>query len=236
MRELMRHPNNTEITLDEATGMRRQNTLHARALGLQRPLTAVLVAALLSLPATLTWAQQPGAKFSPPAKETASTQGQAMQQATTYDLDRVRLVLRAYHGFTAEALQAATTEVPRALRELAGNPAEAILVRRQAIKALGLFPGPQSFSFVSAGLNEVNIGLRRLYVAALTPYATTHGAEVTTLLNAPLNDGDALVRTHAAKVALKVPTSEGLRGLVNSRLRVEADANVRGELQKVLAR
>jgi len=236
MRELTRHPNDIEITLDEATGMIRQNTLHARALGRQRSLTALLLAALLSLPATLAWAQQPGAAFTPPAKGAASGQGQALQPATTYDLNQLRLVLRAYHGFTAEALQAATTEVPRALRELAGNPAEAMLVRRQAVKALGLFPDPQSFTFVSAGLNETNIGLKRLYVAALAPYAATHGAEVTALLNAPLNDGDALVRTHAAKVALKVPVSEGLRGLVNSRLQVEADANVRGELQKVLAR
>ncbi|MDH4247810.1 MAG: hypothetical protein OEW39_08340 [Deltaproteobacteria bacterium] len=190
-------------------------------------LSAVLASVLLSTSWTAARAQQPLAPA--PAQS-------APELATGYDLEAVRLVLRAYHGFTQEGLLAASTQVPRALRELADSSAEDLLVRRQAIKALGLFPDPENFAFVSARLNAANVGLKRLYVAALGPYAPTRGAEVTALLAAPIQDRDALVRTYAAKVAGRVPLSTGLQGLVNTRLQVEADSGVREALFKALKR
>lgn len=197
---------------------------------------AILGIGLLALPlmmqAGTATAQYRIAPRAPAGSANASTEA----PATTRNPQQVRTLLMFVHGFTRERLEAASTDVASILRGFIGDRDESMLVRRQAIKALRLFPTDGNFAFIRGNVADAPEGLQRLYLHSLRGFAGTRDEQIGAILE-PLLDSNAVgVRHAAAGLSRKLVLSASLRARINSRLAREQDPGVRSALRKALRR
>jgi hypothetical protein len=155
--------------------------------------------------------------------------------ASTVDRDRIRTYLSAVHGTTRAALDAASADVPRLLREFIVDPGEPLFVRRQAIKALELYPDGENLAFIQARVPLAEVPLARLYLVALRSYAPTMAATVEAIATEQLAHPDATVRHAALGLARSLPVTTRLRATLESRLQAEPEPALRKDLHELLS-
>ncbi|MCH9045571.1 MAG: HEAT repeat domain-containing protein [SAR324 cluster bacterium] len=78
-------------------------------------------------------------------------------------------------------------------------------------------------------------GLKRLYLGSLAGFAERKSGEVTTLLEALLADPDVTVRHAAVGLAARLHSSPRLQAVLQERLSLEPDADLRAALRRTLA-
>ncbi len=78
-------------------------------------------------------------------------------------------------------------------------------------------------------------GLRRLYLGSLAGFAERRSREVTTLLEALLADADVTVRHAAVSLAARMHASPRLQAVLQDRLSLEPDADLRASLRRTLS-
>ena len=72
-----------------------------------------------------------------------------------------------------------------------------MLVRRQAIKALSLFPTDGNFAFIRGNVSDAPEGLQHLYLHSLSRFAGRRDGQIATIL-ASMLDSNAVSVRHAA--------------------------------------
>jgi hypothetical protein len=154
--------------------------------------------------------------------------------ASSYDPARLRQALLSIHGFSKEALEAATTNAPDVLMLLAADPEEEMAVRRQAVKALRFYPEDGVMSFIEQQAPSAPRGLKRLYLSSLGGFVTSHPERVSVMAAAALEDADRSIRLDALKVADRLGARPEVRAMLQSRLAREADPGLRLEIQRRL--
>jgi hypothetical protein len=156
--------------------------------------------------------------------------------ATTPDPDRVRTLLRALHGFSRAALDTASADVAAILMRFIDDPAEAVLVKRQAIKALGLYPTDSVLAFIEARAPAAPNPYKPLFVGSLGAFAASQPVRVTAAVTPLLADPDVGVRAAAAHLANTLPPSPTLKAALQDRIAVEPSADLRAKLRSALSR
>ena len=167
-------------------------------------------------------------------------QGQSPPQpplppASQYAPERIRTALMAVHGFSREALDAISIQVPQILMGFVDDPSETLLVRRQAIKALKLYPSDAAFRFIQGHLAAAPQGLKVLLLGSLAPYASTRTAELVPLLAAELQSPDVVVRHAAVSLAAKAGGQVQVRSLLSTHLASEPERTVRSAIETALS-
>jgi len=159
----------------------------------------------------------------------------ALPPASQYAPERIRTALMAVHGFSREALDATSIQVPQILMGFVDDPSEALLVRRQAIKALKLYPSDAAFRFIQGHLAAAPQGLKVLLLESLAPYASTRTAELVPLLQAELQSPDVVVRHAAVSLAAKAGGQVQVRSLLSTHLASEPERTVRSAIETALS-
>jgi hypothetical protein len=196
-------------------------------------LLAVLCAGLFCLgTAAPALAQDPALR--PGRLPAAPGTGAAPAPATEYRPERVRDLLLAIHGFSREALLAASTDVPAILQGFVAEPSETMLVRRQAIKALALFPTSAGLAFIEQHVPAASPGFKSLYLSSLKAFAAAYPQRVEAIVTPLLADGDGTVRVAAVKLAGHLRGSLALEAALRERLVSEPSEAVRQAIQRVL--
>lgn len=163
--------------------------------------------------------------------------GQAAQApATTRNPERVRTQMMAIHGFSRAGLEAASTDVSAILQGFISDPDEMPLVRRQAIKALRLFPTDDNFAFIKNELDSAPAGLQRVYLVSLRGFTESKADETAALLQPLLASGDVGVRHAAVGLAGKLALNGNLRAALGARLNDEREPGVQAAIRRVLAK
>ena len=124
--------------------------------------------------------------------------------------------------------------MPAILTAIIDDPKESMLIRRQAIKALALYPTDESFTFITARLEGAPLGLQRLYITSLAGFGHSRRQDILPLLEALLANRDATVRDAALGLAQHLAPGPALRGLLQARLAVEPEAGLRQAIQRQL--
>lgn len=175
---------------------------------------------------------------SAPAAAQSTPQGTADETAPVArvrDSERVRHLLRSVHGFTREALDAASADVPAVLQGLIATPGEPLLMRREAIKALALYPGAAALAFVQGRLASAPTDLKRLFLVGLARFANVDAPTVSALLARGLADADVTVRWAAARSAIALAGLAPVQAMLTRHAGTETDPALRTVLRKALA-
>ena len=199
-------------------------------------LLGVWLSGLLLWPGALpVHAQQlaPGRALPPRAGGPAAAE--TLAPATVFAPERVRTQLRGFHGFTRARLDAVSTDVPSILRGWIADPDEPMLIRRQAIKALKLYPSAETFAFIRGRISTAPPVLQMLFLGSLQPHAAARPDEVGELVKTYLDGGDVVVRHAAVALAEQLDEAELRRGLLRKRLAVEPDPAVRRAINRALS-
>jgi hypothetical protein len=154
--------------------------------------------------------------------------------ASSYDPARLRQVLLNIHGYDKAALEAASTDVSEILMTLANDPEELMVVRRQAVKGLRLYPEDGVMNFIEQQAPSAPRTLKRLYLSSLNGFAATHPARVSALVAANLEDADVSVRLDAVRLSDRLGATPQVKSILQSRLSREPDAQLRVEIQRRL--
>ncbi len=153
--------------------------------------------------------------------------------ATTYDPARVRLHLQAFHGFSREQLDAASTAVPQILMGWIDDPEAPVFIKNRSIKALRLYPTDEVFSFVAARLESAS-AFQILFLLDLQSFTSTHPADIEGLLPPHLNSSDVVVRHAAVELAGRLPASPEISRMLQERLARERNFAVRRAIKRKL--
>lgn len=170
-----------------------------------------------------------------PALATAAPGGDG-PLLVAYAPQRLRNRLMAIHGFSRDDLNSVSTDVAAILRGFILDPAEAMVVRRQAIKALRLYPDETNFQFIREHIAEAPLNLKRLYVGSLRGFAPARAGEITGMLEPLLASPERTLRHAALGLAETLPPSEALRTMLRNRLPLEPEPDVRQRIQQMLSR
>jgi hypothetical protein len=157
-----------------------------------------------------------------------------LSRATTYDPERVRALMLSIHGYTYAALESVSTDVPRILMMLAGDDRELMVVRRQAVKGLKLYPQADVLTFIENQVGRVPEPLRRLYLGTLGGFALGFPDRVSAIAETYLNDPELLVRYAALTLAGQLEPSPRVRSILETSLEREQDATLRSAIRKQL--
>ncbi|MCZ6627904.1 MAG: hypothetical protein O7E56_06705, partial [SAR324 cluster bacterium] len=160
----------------------------------------------------------------------------ALPEATSHNPSRVRNLMLAIHGFTRAQLDAASTGVDAILRGFLSDPAEAMVVKRQAIKALGLYPADENFVFIKTRMAVAPVGLRRLYMLSLAGFDDGKHDEIVGMLGNMLADPDVGTRHVAVSLAARLRPSTQLRSALLAHLSDEPEPGLRAAIGRVLSR
>jgi hypothetical protein len=174
----------------------------------------------------------PGAPAVGPAAGPAEA---APLPAATYDPSRLRTQLLSLHGFTREQLDAASMDVPEILMAWIENTGESAFIRRQAIKALPLYPTDTVFAFIGAHLPQASTDQQQLYLSALKVYAPSRPQDVQQIVLPLLSSPQVVVRQAAVEVAGRLTGSGVVVVRLQERLAVEPDPGVRKAIERTLA-
>ena len=163
----------------------------------------------------------------------------AAAPASQVSRSQLRNRLLSIHGFSLAGLAASedsAEEISATLREFITGPAEPLVVKRQAIKALASFPTERNFGFIQHRVLDAPLALSRLYVGSLRSFAATRSREITALLETLLASPEVSLRHSAARLAASLPESSRLGALLRERPAAEPENGVRAELLRVLSR
>ncbi|MEE8555614.1 MAG: HEAT repeat domain-containing protein, partial [bacterium] len=149
--------------------------------------------------------------------------------------ERVRTLMLSIHGFTLAQLNAVSTDVPEILMTLADDGGELMLVRRQSIKGMRLYPTEPLLTFIEDRVDEAPLGLKRLYLSSLGGFAASDPARVTPLMEQALDDPDITVRYAALNLASQLGSTQEVQSILQTRLSVEPDGGLRGSIERQLA-
>lgn len=152
-------------------------------------------------------------------------------KATTYNPQAVRSLLLSVHGYTQEALEGASTNVPAILKDFITNGGGP---RLQAVRALALYPNDEMLAFIQQNLAGAPVSLKRQYAMVLTSFGHVRPQQVTAMLENLLADADLSVRHAAVYTANTMYLSERLQQVLQSRLRAENDQGLRKALKAAL--
>jgi hypothetical protein len=153
------------------------------------------------------------------------------QQATEYRPDRIRALMTSIHGYTRAGLEAASTNVDEILMSLADDEQELMLVRRQAIKGLRLYPTAEVLSFIEQESVSAPANLKRLYLSSAAGFAQGFPERVRTLAETHLNDESVNVRFSALKLSGALEQGVQVRTMLQNRLALEPDQKLRSAIQ-----
>ncbi len=182
---------------------------------------------LVPLPEARETIRRPGAGQPPPS--TASAAGTLGPRA-------IRNQLLSIHGFGREGLERSAGDISALLRGFVADPTEPMVIKRQAIKALGLFPNDRNFEFIASRFAGAPLSLSRLLVGSLRPFAASKAREITGLLENLLDSPHASLRHAAVGLAASLPESHRLTTLLRKRLVAETEGAVRRGLLRILSR
>ena len=157
-------------------------------------------------------------------------------QATTRNAARLRTQLMALHGFSRAGLEAASTDVAAILRGFISDSGESMLIRRQAIKALRIYPSDETFTLIRNNITGAPEGLQRLYLHSLAVYAGARDTQIGALVTPLLSSDSVGVRHAAAGLSRRLRLSGTFRASLQLRLAEEPDAGVRSAIEKALRR
>lgn len=188
---------------------------------------ALLLAALGA--AAPAWAQ-----LGPTSENPNGAGTEPLRPSVEYRPERVRALMLSIHGYTKAALQAASVDAEQILMMYAGDPQEAMVVRRQAVKGLRLFPQDSTLRFIESTMPGSPEGLKRLYLDSLEGFAAGFPDRVTALAGTALNDPLVTVRSSALHLTGVLQQTAGVRQMLESRLAVEPDAGLRSRIQQRL--
>lgn len=191
-------------------------------------LAALLLAAATSAAQAQLQARRPAVGAPPP--------GGDGPVVVIYAPQRVRNRLQAIHGFSRDDLNSVSTDVPAILRSFVLNPAESMVVRRQAIKALRFFPDETNFQFIREHIADAPLNLKRLYVGSLRGFSPGRAGEITVMLEPLLASPERTVRHAAVGLAAELPPNDTLRTLLRNRLSLEPEPALRQRIQQLLSR
>lgn len=194
---------------------------------------ACLAAALLLWSAGSAAGQTLGPARQAPARGMSGGE-ESLTAATDYNPDRVRNQLKAIHGFTRARLDAASTDVPQMLMAWIADPGESMLIRRQAVKALKLYPSGQTFTFIRDTLPGAPAPLQMLLLGALQAHAAQRPAEVAALAATYLEHSQVTVRQAAVSLAGALQGRPELNRKLQERLAEEPDPGVRKSIHRAL--
>jgi len=190
------------------------------------------VLAMCAVPFATAQTLVPGAKL--PGAEAGQVDS-GLVPATAYDPARLRTQLLGIHGFTRAQLDAASTNVPQILMAWIDHPTESHFIRRQAIKALQLYPSDAVFGFIRERLPLAPPSLQHLYVTDLKDYVPTHPQEVQDLVLPLLSSPRVTVRHAAVDVAGQMKGSGNVVARLQERLSEEPDPGVKKDIERQLA-
>jgi hypothetical protein len=156
--------------------------------------------------------------------------------AGAYTPQLLRNQLLSIHGFTRAGLASAGTDVPSILRGFIADAGEPVIVRRQAVKALALYPTDGNFSFIRQNLAGAALPIRRLYVTALRGFAGDKADEITEMLPELLAGPERSMRHAAVGLAGALAPSPRLRAVLRARLEREPEPGVQKEIRRLLTR
>jgi hypothetical protein len=165
-----------------------------------------------------------------------SGQAQTMTTATTYNPQGVRTQMMAIHGFSRAGLEAASTDVSAILQALISDGGEMMVVRRQAIKALRLFPTDGNFAFIKNELDSAPASLQRVYLVSLRGFTESKADETAALVAPLLASEDVGVRHAAVGLAGRLTLNGNLRAALSARLNDESEPGVQAAIRRVLAK
>ena len=157
-------------------------------------------------------------------------------KATRHDPALLKTQLLAIHGFNRNGLEGSSTEVENLLRWFITDPAESPTVKRQAIKALGLFPSEQNLTFIEGRLASAAPGQKVLYLLSLREYIPGFSDRVSSLVINDLSSNSVTVRHAALSVAGGLTTRTEVRTALEQRLSGESDPSVRSSITRLLGR
>lgn len=192
-----------------------------------------LLAGLVTVGASSAPAQQVPGRLAPGGGPGAGDE--ALGMAASYDPERVRTLMLSIHGFTLAQLNAVSTDVPEILMTLADDGGELMLVRRQSIKGMRLYPTEPLLTFIGDRVDQAPLGLKRLYLSSLGGFAASDPARVTPLMEQALDDPDITVRYAALNLASKLSSTQEVQSILQTRLSVEPDGGLRGSIERQLA-
>ena len=170
-------------------------------------------------------------KLNPPRK----LQEKSLNPATSNNPVRLRNMLLAIHGFTRIRLDAASTDVPAILQGFIDSPSESITVKRQAIKALKLYPTGENLAFIEGRINSSPLGLQRLYISSLAGFIGNNEDQVANLLIPLVGNPDITIRQVAVGVAGILQLNTPLRSALEKRLDIETESSFRRAINRALA-
>ena len=155
--------------------------------------------------------------------------------AGDYNPEAVKAVLKSVHGFDRAALDGASIDVPAILMAIIEDTGGSTgLERMQAVRALGLYPGEETLSFIETRMEASPTLLRRHYAVSLRAFAAERPERVTSLMERLVGDGDLIVRSSAVGLAEELQGDARVRGILESRLAEEANPQLRKAIQKAL--
>ncbi|MBI3993775.1 MAG: hypothetical protein HY342_10910 [Candidatus Lambdaproteobacteria bacterium] len=175
-------------------------------------------------------AQAPAAPAGAPGK----AQAEARAPLNAEDLQRLRTLLLSVDGFDRRELDALGGDVAGALKSLAADQGGDALLRRQAIKALGLYPTDDTFAFLSARLDTPEPQEKRLVLTVLGAFGARKPEQVRQLVQTHLADPNLSVRYAALGLSSHLPRTPETWNLLRARLPQEQDAALRRAIERRL--
>lgn len=156
-------------------------------------------------------------------------------QATSFEPEKVRTLMLSIHGYTRAQLEAASTDVDQVLMVLADDPDELMLVRRQAVKGLRLYPTEEVLNFIEGRVDQAPLGLKRLYLSSLSGFVNSHPGRVTAIMEDALNDSEITIRYAGLNLARKLEGDGQVNSILQQRLDTEPDPTLRNRISSVLS-
>ncbi|MDH5750842.1 MAG: hypothetical protein OEZ59_00310 [Deltaproteobacteria bacterium] len=138
----------------------------------------------------------------------------------------LKTALQVQHGFTKSGLEAASKDVEMLLREFIRDPKETPTVKRQAIKALALYPNKTNLGFIKAELKTAPVGQQRLLLDTVKEYKGVSQPDMKEIFAEYIKHQDTTVRHSASWLASNLaPTDENIQ-LLDERLMVEKEPQI----------
>lgn len=155
----------------------------------------------------------------------------APAQGTPQDdaAERIIMVMSGYHGFDQNQLEEAAQgeDVSAILRGIIDDPNTSSRIRRQAFKALGLFPTNENFTYFQGKLAvEPSERMQRLILVTLGAFHVDQGEALKRTVGNYLAHPSSAMRHAALSLASQLPPEDGVKHILQARLYDEGDESV----------
>ena len=149
-------------------------------------------------------------------------------------VQRLRTLLQSLHGFERKDLDALGGDVAAALKGLVAAGSAEPLLRRQAVKALALYPTDDTFAFLITRLDTPEPREKRLVLTVLGAFASRKPQQVRQIVQLHLADPNITVRYAALGLSSHLPRTAETWNLLRARLPQEQDAGLRRAIENGL--